>query len=255
MKTTIRIATGQYEYLEVEGTDNDIPELLKLQNMYSEKPINFGRGSKRIRAFAGGEIDYDPIAHIYSWNGEKYLSGSVFAKQFEKAFEGQSIAEKMATKFGVDAQAIQDMWELKGQVSAGFGTAIHAALELYGKYNGLATTLEKETHLHDHPIIKKAVEDFYKGREKEKAEYEILVVDHETKRAGQIDRLLITGKNKCRIQDFKTNAKLPEAKLNVYWEQLKFYAGIMIAAGWAVEGLDIFWWDGEWKEYNKEATK
>jgi hypothetical protein len=207
---------------------------------------------QRITAFVGGQIDYDPVAHVYTWNGETYLSGSKYAAQFDKPFDKQAIAGKMAAKHNVDGESIVRMWELKARASREFGTALHSALQLYGQYDGLAKALEKETHLHDHPVLKKAVESFYAGRENEKAEYEIFVVDHEAKRVGQIDRLLITDEKKCRIQDYKTNAVMTPDKLKVYFEQTKFYGGIMEAAGWIVEGYDIFAWDGEWTIHNKE---
>lgn len=257
MKVTFRIATGTYEFMELEGGKTDIPYMLKAQNEYSEKPVQFSKGNRQlITAFVGGDIYYDALTHEYTNEaGEHYISGSEYAKKFAKPFDGKAISEAMAKKRDVNGQDIRDMWQLKSDISTGFGTAIHAALELYGRFDGLAKTLEKTTHLHDHPIIKKAVEDFYKGREKEVAAYEPVIVDHAHKRAGRIDRLLLLGEKRCRVQDYKTNALLPEEKLNEYWEQLKFYAGIMIADGWTVEGLDVFHWDGEWHTYTKEATK
>lgn len=213
-----------------------------------------GPSGKKLTAFVGGDINYDPIAHIYTNDaGEVYMSGSQYAKQFEKEFNKEAIAAKMAEKWGVDASEVVAMWELKSQVSMGFGTALHGALELFGKYKALAETLSKETHLHDHPIIKTAVEGFYEGRGAEKAEYEVLVVDHAKKRAGQIDRLLITGANKCRVQDYKTNSDLTADKLDLYWKQLSFYADILKAGGWVVEGLDIFHWNGKWTTHNSEV--
>lgn len=202
---------------------------------------------QRLTAFVGGEIDYDEELHTYSWKGEVYLSGSQYAKQFEKPFDKAGISNAMAKKWGVDAQDILDMWELKARTSREFGTALHSALQLYGQYDGLARKLEKATHLHDHPVIKQAVESFYEGRKGEKAEYEIVVVDHKAKRAGRIDRLLITGDKRCRIQDYKVLAVSKPEKLAVYKEQLKFYAEIMEANGWVCEGNDIFVYDGRWK--------
>ena len=57
-------------------------------------------------------------------------------------------------------------------------------------------------------------------------------------------------KGVCRVQDFKTNANI-EKSLPTYWVQLQFYADILKANGWDVEGLDIFHYNGEWKEYTK----
>lgn len=248
-----------------------MPQIEKLWDKYGEKPLTKGE-RKLIKAYVGGEIYYDDATHTYTnEKGEVYMSGSQYAKSLEKPFDMEKISEAMATKFKVKAEDIKAMWALKSDISTGFGTAIHGALELYGRYKDLAGTIEKTTHHHDHPVIKKAVEGFYKGREGEKAVHEVFIVDHKAKRAGQIDRLLIVSppmsssevamtkdnpaqfkKGVCRVQDFKTNASI-EKSLPSYWIQLQFYADIMTANGWIVEGLDIFHWAGEWKTYEKQT--
>ena len=252
IKLTAHIPTEQYGFMEVSGDLEDQSEVERLYNHYAETPINFTPTNRKlIQAFVGGEIYYDDLTHTYTNEaGEVYLSGSQYANQFKKPFNKQAIAGKMASRYGVESKDIIDMWELKGEVSRGFGTAMHASLELYGKYNGLATALERDTAMHDHPVIKTAVTAFYEGRDKEKAVYEVMVVDSNAKRAGQIDRLLITGNKRCRVQDYKTNADITK-DLDVYWKQLEFYADILTAGGWVVEGLDIFHWDGTWKTYTK----
>lgn len=219
------------------------------------KQIKSSQG-KKLTAFVGGDIFYDDAAHVYTNEaGEVYLSGSQYAAQFTKPFDARLMAGKMSEKWGVPAEDIIAMWELKSKISMGFGTALHGALELYGKYKDASEALEKTYHLHDHPVIKKAVEGFYASHNGESAKYEVLIVDHARKWAGQVDRLLVTGPNTCRVQDYKTNADLPKEKLNNYWKQLSFYAAIMQANGWKVEGLDIFHWNGEWKSYSTEVLK
>lgn len=242
------IPTVQYGNIQPEFESDNADDLPKLEAQiqalwakYAERPLNVvGGAGKRLKAFVGGEIDYDDASHTYTWEGHTYLSGSQYAQQFAKPFDSQNISEAMAKRDGGDAQELRDMWKLKSETSMGFGTAIHSALELYGRYQ----------NLHDHPIIKKAVEGFYKDRKNEQAEYEALIVDHDKKHAGQVDRLLITGKNSCRVQDFKTNADIKKS-LDIYWKQLEFYAEIVKAGGWKVEGLDIFWWNGEWETFSK----
>lgn len=254
------IPTVQYGNLQPEfeiEDDNPVVAMAGLEELvqhiwdkYGEKPLIAKGNSKRIKCFVGGEIDYDAEAHTYTWNGETYLSGSQYAKRFERPFDAMKISDAMAKKWGVDAKEIRDMWELKRDISAGLGTAIHAALELYGKYNGLTDKIEKTTHLHDHPVVKKVVEGFY-SKHKEVAEYEAMIVDHSKKRAGQVDRLVILGDKHCRVEDYKTNAELPADKLKVYWEQLNFYGGIMQADGWKVEPPVIHHWDGSWHTYTE----
>jgi len=224
------------------------PQMDALWAKYSPVPLAKPTGNRELlKAFVGGLVWYDAANHVYTNEaGDVYLSGSQYAKQFDKPFDGRAIAKKMADKWKVSADEIQAMWKLKSEVSMGFGTAIHASLELYGKYNGLATAMEKTTHLHDHPIIKKAVEEFYIGRENEKAEYEVFIVDHAKKHAGQIDRLLILGPKKCQVQDYKTGAAIDKPRLASYWKQLEFYSDILRAGGWEVVPPVIFHWDGSW---------
>ncbi len=265
MKYTITSTIPVVQYgniipsIEVEAETFDearnmvLPEIEKLWAKYGEKQLPSKTKRKLIQAFVGGSIFYDDDSHTYTnQKGEVYMSGSQYAKSLEKPFDLERISEAMAKKFGVDAKDIKEMWALKGEISTGFGTAIHKALEMYGRYNGLATSLEKTTHLHDQPVIKQAVESFYKGRENEKAVNEVFIVDHQAKRAGQIDRLLITGDKKCIITDFKTNSVI-EGKLESYWIQLSFYAAILQANGWDVEGLRIHHFDGEWHDYEHKV--
>lgn len=226
------------------------------KHVESGKQLKTAQG-RRLEAFVGGFINYDDDAHVYTNDaGEVYLSGSQYASQGEKPFDTAAITAKMATSKGVKAEDIATMWALSSEASMKFGTAIHAALELYGKYGELAKTLEKDYHVHAQPDIKKIVSSFYEGREGEKARYEVLVVDHNRKWAGQIDRLKFVGNNIVRVQDYKTNGELPQKKLDAYWKQLSFYASILQAGGWQVEGLDIFHWTGStWKVYESGAKE
>jgi len=210
-----------------------------------------------VKDIFGQKINFDELSHTYTNDkGQVYLSGSVYAKRFDKEFPADVISKKMADKSGVDQQHILDAWKAKADVSTGFGTALHLALENYAKYSDMAKTLDKPYDLHDHPVINKCVVDFFKGREKEIALTEALVIDHERRLAGTIDRLLLVDKKKkvCRVQDYKTNAEIKK-KLAVYWHQLIFYASILQAKGWTVEGLDIFHWDGEWHSYESEVLE
>lgn len=85
---------------------------------------------------------------------------------------------------------------------------------------------------------------------------------------GFVDRLLVTGDMKCRVQDYKINVDIdvadskhkltkefkdsPKTKLAGHTIQLNYYAFCLIKAGWEVEGLDIFVLDQGWKHYELE---
>ena len=197
----------------------------------------------------GNSIFYDDVLHQYTNSlGEVYLSGSKYAGQFEAPFPAEIISNAMAKKNGLGAShagLIRDMWALKAEASASLGTAIHAALELYGRFKGLAESVGKETHFHDNPILKHAVATFYEEYpDVDDIEYEALVVDHAKKRAGRIDRLEFDKDGSVWITDFKTNADI-EKSLDKYWLQLSFYAAIIKANGLKVRGLKIYHYTGE----------
>lgn len=227
---------------------------------------------QKMKCYAtGSEVDFEPISHKYYYNGEVLTSGSGFASQFEHEFNKAMIIPKSAKKLGVAEEVVDEYWKSKADVSTTFGTALHQALEHYGKYYQLSLDdIDSKTGeskgLGLHPTIAPIVEAFFEGREDEVAVYEPFIADIKNMRCGQIDRLLITGDKKCRIQDFKTNgnlfkqgtpktlkapyAFLPNQPIGCYTLQLSFYKAILEAAGWTVEGLDVFHWDGsEWNEY------
>lgn len=232
---------------------------------------------KMTSAMIGDSVLFDQDTHTY-YNDKKevLLSGSKFAKKFARPFDKEKILPEMEEKYGVPADQVEKLWALKGGVSTGFGTALHAALEMYGKYKDIGEVLgankkpSVNTALHDHPLIRKIVEEFYASRDKEKALYEEFVVDLERGLCGQLDRVLIVDKKKkvCRVQDFKFNAdinkkgfnskllapfdKIADTPLNQYWIQLSFYADILKAKGWKVEAMDIFAYDTKWTTYTKE---
>lgn len=261
---TAVIPSAQYANIQPAITvevDDDIEEakalamshIVGISQQYAEegKALQGGTTSsnaKKVECLVGGSILYDPVAHVYTNDkGEVYLSGSKYASQFDKPFEINAIAKKMSDKSGVPAQNIIDIWKLKGQASASFGTSIHEAMEMYGKYAEACKKLGKEYHISSIPVVSEIVANFFKGRESEKAIYEPMIVDHDRKWAGQIDRLVVTGDKKCIIGDYKTNSDMTPAKIETYTHQLSFYASIMESGGWTVEGLELYHLDGVWK--------
>lgn len=218
---------------------------------------------------SGAQVTFDKRHHLYG--DGKWLSGSTFAARYKPEFPSDLIAKKMAAKTdgAVTAEQIQAMWAKKGEASASYGTGIHAALELYGTYlqTSLAVKGSDVSALHDNPGLTPLVRSFFDGREHETAIYEAFVAEPEQRLCGFIDRLLIVDEKRCRVQDFKTNTSVtaketilppfkgvvPSTTLGIYWLQLSFYAHILKAHGWTVDGLDVFHWTGtEWVTYSSE---
>jgi hypothetical protein len=231
-----------------------LPYIEEFFNKYSDKAKigaekrALSTGRKLEKDIFGNEIFYDDDTHEYTNAlGEVYLSGSKFAEQFEKPFDSEGISAKMAAKAGMpkeQADEIQKMWALKAKASAHFGTSIHEALELYGRFVDLGNGLKKETHMHDNPILNIAVESFYKDHpDTTNVGYECLIVDHAKKHAGRIDRLEYETPKDVYITDFKTNFDIKKS-LEKYWKQLSFYADIIKANGLNVKGLKIYHFTG-----------
>jgi len=296
LKITSTIPTGQYANMqpEVEGVGSTYEEaeqdaLDKTQRIWNRvcepgkelnvsQPVKFDTTQTNsydrvVSVYNGVELLFDEDAHKYfDEEGAEYLSGSAFCSKYKTKFDADSIGDKFAAKYGVNPYDVKSMWKLNGEASTSLGTAIHNALELYGKYLELsvATKGTPESALHKNEILKPIVQKFFAGRDKEKARYELFVADKEHKLCGFIDRLLIVDeKNKiCRVQDYKTNpdiekketikapfkGKIADTTLGAYWLQLSFYAYILKGMGWTVEGLDIYNWSGgEWKYYSSEV--
>lgn len=262
VQPTVEVEADTFE----EARDIALQRIQSVSAMVSNTPLSvqYAAGEPaqvtkpalpQIEAFTGGTLGYDDATHTYE---PGYLSGSAFSHKYIAPFNREAISAAFANKHGVDQQEVLDMWSCNGEASTSLGTAIHAALELYGKYLDLSMTTKgtEESALHKNPLLKKVVDVFYKGRENEKAIYEPLVVDREQKLCGFIDRLLIVDEAKkiVRVQDYKTNPDIHKKKsilapfkgviegteLGAYWLQLSFYAYILEKAGWTVEGLDIF---------------
>ena len=218
---------------------------------------------------------------------EGFLSGSKFPEQFYAPFEEEQILEAMVKKYGVKAEDLKAMWDINSEVSTGYGTAIHAALENYDRNfelgNKVRNYVKKPTKanpdgvlspnkaLNRNPLLQKIVNDFHKLFGGDYIRFnEEFVWDKGLKLCGSIDRIKVIDLKKriIRIQDFKTDADIHETKyqltsspfyhltqgedpvmgkelLDYHWLQLSFYAFILIRAGWKVEGLDIYWVNGE----------
>lgn len=244
---------------------------------------------------------------IQEVNGHKrlegYLSGSKFPEQFFQPFDEDRIIEAMVAKYGVTKEALKAMWGLNSEVSTGFGTAIHAALENYDKnfelgekvrnYVKKPTKKDPEGVLSDNkalnrnPVLKKVVQYFHESFGGDYIRFnEEFVWDKGLKLCGSIDRIKVVDLKKriIRIQDFKTDADIHETKyqltdspfydltqgenptmgkelLDYHWLQLSFYAFILQRAGWKVEGLDVYWLNGEklvsgenpWEEFSHDV--
>lgn len=241
-------------------------------------------GKKTVEPTMYNSVLLGKNIEIQEVNGHKrlegYLSGSKFPEQFYAEFDSEKILEAMVNKYGVTKEALQAMWDINSEVSTGFGTAIHAALENYDKNHVLGEkvrnyvkkptkanpegVLSQNKALNRNPFLQKIVIDFHELFGGDYVRFnEEFVWDREFKLCGSIDRIKVIDLKKriVRIQDFKTDADIHEKKyqlatspfkeqmgnelLDYHWLQLSFYAFILNRAGWKVEGLDVYWLNGK----------
>lgn len=263
-----------------EAQEMVLPYIEDFFNKYSEK-TKIGAAKKAanpkrvlLKDLFGNEIFYDEEAHEYTNAlGEVYLSGSVYAE--EAPFDGEYWAQEFVDKYGLkpeDKERIIAMWECNGNASSSFGTALHAAIELYGTYRDIADVIdidlktskrkkldaktEKNSAMSKLPYLKDVVKDFFTPeRLAEKARYEVLVVDHKNKRAGRIDRLIQLKDGSFEIRDMKTNNKILKKERDTYTKQLSFYGDILLANGAKLGSNPIVlhhWVDNTWKDIKLE---
>jgi hypothetical protein len=263
-----------------EAQEMVLPYIEDFFNKYSDKAKigaqkrALSQGRVLLKDLFGNEIFYDDATHEYTNSlGEVYLSGSQYAS--EDPFDGEYWAAEFVNKYGLkeeDKQKILAMWELNGSASSSFGTALHAAIELYGTYKNIADIIdidlktgerkkldaktEKNSALSKLPYLKDVVAKFFnEDRLKEVAQYEVLVVDHKNKRAGRIDRLITLPDGSFQVRDMKTNNKILKPERTTYGKQLSFYADILLANGGKLgdKPLMLHHWDGEdWKDIELE---
>ena len=194
-----------------------------------------------------GNLYFDPVAHEYEdEDGNKFWTGSTWAKQFEKPFDPQLIAPKVAEKKLTTVDKVIEGWNLKSEVSLSYGTTVHKALECGIKY----------AEIPNNPHLATLVQDYLDMTHDEEQTSELFVADIEHKMCGTIDVLVNKGNKHVVIRDFKTGdiykktTLTPQAKeywpalenktISIYQLQLSFYAYILTHLGYTVESLEIY---------------
>lgn len=241
MNYRFHIPTQTYGFLEIEGDISEIKEAEKLYNKYAEKPLAFKEGLEHglfveMETFTGEKILYNEVDHIYKdLDGNVLVSGSQYKKSLEKPFPLDIMAGKIATKYGVEAQTIADMWKANGLISTTFGTALHLAMEQWFRFRH-SSCEEKEYNLAKHPFLRTAIlscpvrdEDGYP---------EVLISDVKNKRVGRIDLLVVTGDKEGYIVDWKSDADI-DKNLAGHFVQLSFYSKILIEKGWKINKIVV----------------
>lgn len=194
-----------------------------------------------------GDLYFEPVSHEYEdEDGNKFWTGSTWAHQFEKPFDPQLIAPKVAEKKLTTVDKVIEAWDMKSEVSLSYGTTVHKALECGIKYGELP----------NNPHLAALVQDYLDMSHEDEQVSELFVVSMEDRMCGTIDVLVDKGKKHVVIRDFKTGdiykkvSLTPQAKdlwpgleskmISLYQLQLSFYAHILSSLGYKVEDLEIY---------------
>ena len=203
--------------------------------------------------------------HIYI---PHYMSGSRFPRKFFKQFtdeDKERVLDYYEREKGVKRDIVENMWEMKADIATGYGSAVHAALEMYfthykdgdkikGK-DGINKALSKNVFMRY--IVQTLVNDIGPGKYLPEQ-----FIWHEGLRfCGAIDLLEVVDKNTVIIHDYKSstdaNHKIYQEKdspfkkdvdntqLGEYWLQLSFYAYILKQYGINTKELQIHHLDPE----------
>nr|DAY33349.1 MAG TPA: ATP dependent helicase [Caudoviricetes sp.] len=203
--------------------------------------------------------------HIYL---PHYMSGSRFPRKFFKQFtdeDKERVLDYYEKEKGVKREDVEKTWEMKADIATGYGTAVHAALELYYSHHKVGDKIKGKDGINKafskNPffahIVKCAVEDLGPGNYLPEQ-----FIWHEGLRfCGAIDLLEVVDKNTVIIHDWKSNDSVTKrvyqekdspfkkdvdnTQLGEYWLQLSFYAYILKQYSINVKELQIHHLDPE----------
>lgn len=203
--------------------------------------------------------------HIYL---PHYMSGSRFPRKFFKQFTDEDkkrVLDYYEREKDVKREDVEKMWDMKADIATGYGSAVHAALEMYFTHHkdgekikgkdGINKALSKNVFIRY--IVQTLVNDIGPGKYLPEQ-----FIWHEGLRfCGAIDLLEIVDKSTVIIHDYKSstdvNHKVYQEKdspfkkdvdntqLGEYWLQLSFYAYILKQYGINTKELQIHHLDPE----------
>ena len=290
------IATGQYQNIQPEieltGIDNidgatevAMSHIKDMFSKYSEKgslkenEVTISGTKKSFNEDI--ELQFDPIAHTYHYEGTKLTSATEETKKYYKEFDSSAVSSISAKAWGVDAKELESLWKDNGDLTSGLGNLIHKALEHYIKYKSIGEVISKKKEIDynycipKHPLLKSIIEEYIKIDKDTKGEVisEVLITSIKNKLCGHADKIIILDKkNKiCNVGDYKINinseevskdmkakepfAELPANKLTKYQIQMSIYANMLQASGWKVEKLIVDVYEDKWVRYELPILK
>lgn len=264
-----------------EGTEFGLSYIRDLFSRFSEKggltehDVVLSKLTRKSFNEDGVDIEFEPVAHTYTYQGKPLVGATDFLKKFYKPFDVDAISSILESKWGIPQQVIRDLWEKNGEITSDFGNLVDKTLCYYEKFKSYGEIIssqqkeEKNYCLPKQPFLLKVVEEFYALVKDGDAKIitQVMLSSVKDGVCGQADRIRILDEQKkiCRVQDFKVNIDaekvdkklkvlapfdtLPANKISKYQLQLSLYANMLQKSGWTVDGLDVFVYEDTWKHF------
>lgn len=207
------------------------------------------------------KLEFEPLEHKYTLDGENLTSVSNVIKRFEEGFDTETKSIAYAEKYGLDLETVRANWKKKGSDACDFGHQVHDFGEEYFHNKNL-----KPRNGHE-----KAVIGFWNGIPSSIVPLlcETMIFTKKYQYAGTFDLLLYNpSEDGVIIVDYKTNKDLfknyrgkmllspfdflLDNPYNHYQIQLSLYqipledAGIKVIDRWIIWLKD----DGQYSAYN-----
>jgi CRISPR/Cas system-associated exonuclease Cas4 (RecB family) len=201
---------------------------------------------------------FEPIAHTYSFSGQKLTSVSAVISQYSTPFDVDGvITARKASENGLTIEEQKLAWKKIGDESRERGTLFHADAENYIKTKKIPNTDNK-----------KLIKQFSKIKFKGLLFSETRLFNLHYGIAGTTDLIEVFSDNSISLADYKTNQAKKmsrfsfgrkmlyplnytfDSTLDKYEIQMSLYAYMLEEAGWWVKNLTIYHID-----YDKQLIK
>ena len=157
-----------------EGTDFAMNYIKKFFDKYSERgslkenDIVLSKLTRKSFNEDGVDIEFEPVAHTYTYQGKPLVGATDFLKKFYKPFDVDTISSILESKWGIPQQVIRDLWEKNGEITSDFGNLVDKTLCYYEKFKSYGEIIssqqkeEKNYCLPKQPFLLKVVEEMEK---------------------------------------------------------------------------------------------
>lgn len=160
---------------------------------FTNRMTNNKTGKEKICTDQGC-LYLDRETHEYEdEDGNKFISGSTWAGQFEKPFAKDLVAKQVAETKLTTVEQVLAGWEMKGEVSCDYGSVVHKAVECAIKYNELP----------NNPHLLALAQDALDLLKDAEVSSEQFICSFEDKACGIVDCLVNLGNKRVKIIDFK----------------------------------------------------